>query len=302
MDSPNKKKPAKLAFFTPPPTMHKTILLSLITFHSYGQSVLVDRFDREKCQFMADKIEQAKFLLRPVLPLGIIGKQNLAKLPVFLDNALSGKTALPSVDSLKNYCKKNGIDVEHLGGNLDESIATNSKNVKAKYLVIHDTSSPEIAGGKFSDEIDSPAWVYNQPQKVYQKKDTNKVLAHAFIGRTGISYSQIGFKKAWRATKFEKLLGADLAKGLFIHIELVQPRTNGDKATFFYAAPSPGFTELQYKRLALMYLCASVRAKEWMIPTYHCVLDEGFPDGHDDPQNFSLDEFCKQIEKLVEKL
>jgi hypothetical protein len=283
-------------------TTYKTILLSLITFYSYGQSVLVDKFDREKCQFMGDKIEQAKFLLRPVLPLGIIGKQNLAKLPVFLDNALSGKTALPSVDSLKNYFKKNAIDVEHLGGSLDESIAVNSKNIKAKYLVIHDTSSPEIAGGKFSDEVNSPDWIHNQPQKVYKVKDVEKVLAHAFIGRTGVSYSQIGFKKAWRATKFESLLGADLSRGLFIHIELIQPRTNGDKAIFFYDAPKPGFTEAQYKRLALIYLCASIRAKSWIIPVYHCVLDEGIPKGHDDPQNFSLDEFCKQLEILVGQL
>jgi hypothetical protein len=53
-------------------------------------------------------------------------------------------------------------------------------------------------------------------------------------------------------------------------------------------APQPGFSEAQYRRLALLYVAASLRAGTWLIPAYHAVLDSGFDGGHDDPQNFDL--------------
>jgi hypothetical protein len=51
--------------------------------------------------------------------------------------------------------------------------------------------------------------------------------------------------------------------------------------------------------LALLYIVASSRAEEWLVPVYHAVLDEGIRNGHDDPQNFSLDNFNNMIQNLL---
>jgi hypothetical protein len=106
-------------------------------------------------------------------------------------------------------------------------------------------------------------------------------------------------------TKFARdVLKAD-AKGLEIHIELIQPRRrdpsdlNTDNDRF---APEPGFTDAQYERLALLYLCASVRRGTWLIPAYHSAVDAGIKNAHDDPQNFELKRFAKHLKKLLKEL
>ena len=94
-----------------------------------------------------------------------------------------------------------------------------------------------------------------------------------------------------RATRF----GTDL-KGLFLHVELVQPRRSqpgrgrGNDAL----APTPGFSDIQYDRLALIYTIASVRAGRWLIPAFHVAIDSGIRGGHDDPQNFEVAAFAAQ--------
>src|SRR5262249_8764576 len=79
-------------------------------------------------------------------------------------------------------------------------------------------------------------------------------------------------------------------RGRFIHIENVQPRRSlaGGPPGNDIVAPAPGFTDPQLRRLALLYIVASVRAGRGLIPAQHCVMDSGIPDGHDDPQNFDL--------------
>jgi hypothetical protein len=91
------------------------------------------------------------------------------------------------------------------------------------------------------------------------------------------------------------------AKGLFLHVELVQPRRRdprggpGNDAL----APTPGFTPAQYGTLALLYVVASVRAGRWLVPAFHATLDEGIPDAHDDPQRFDLARFDAAVGDLV---
>jgi hypothetical protein len=63
-------------------------------------------------------------------------------------------------------------------------------------------------------------------------------------------------------------------------------------------APDPGFTPAQYDRLALLYIAASVRKGTWLIPAFHAVLDTGFANGHDDPQNFSLADWSASLSRL----
>jgi hypothetical protein len=64
----------------------------------------------------------------------------------------------------------------------------------------------------------------------------------------------------------------------------------------------PGFTAAQYERLALLYMLASVRAGEWLIPAYHAVIDNDIRDGHDDPQHFDLEVFARSLEGLINQL
>ena len=66
----------------------------------------------------------------------------------------------------------------------------------------------------------------------------------------------------------------------------------------------PGFIDAhihfpQYRMLAALYVYASARAGAWLIPAQHNTVDAGIPDAHDDPQNFELKQFARELEKLV---
>ena len=63
--------------------------------------------------------------------------------------------------------------------------------------------------------------------------------------------------------------------------------------------PNPGFSKTQYRMLAALYVYVSARAGKWLIPGFHNTVDAGIPDAHDDPQNFELKQFGKELEKLL---
>ena len=63
-------------------------------------------------------------------------------------------------------------------------------------------------------------------------------------------------------------------------------------------SPSPGFTAQQLDRLALLYVAASVRRGQWLLPAFHAAIDAGIPNAHDDPQNFDLDGWLASLERL----
>jgi hypothetical protein len=90
---------------------------------------------------------------------------------------------------------------------------------------------------------------------------------------------------------------------LLLHVEFIQPRRGapGHRRNDI-AAPTPGFTAVQYDRLALVYMLASVRAGQWLIPAFHAVIDSDIRGGHDDPQNFDLDAFAHSLEMLLDRL
>ena len=129
--------------------------------------------------------------------------------------------------------------------------------------------------------------------------------AHVIINRIGAMLLGHELSQPWRAMRFERAtrFGTDL-KGLFLHVELVQPRRSqpgrgrGNDAL----APSPGFSDIQYDRLALIYAIASVRAGRWLIPAFHVAIDSGIRGGHDDPQNFEIEGFAASIERLANQL
>jgi len=94
------------------------------------------------------------------------------------------------------------------------------------------------------------------------------------------------------------------AKGLQIHVELLQPRRSdpAGKTANDAIAPIPGFTDAQMDRLALVYVSATIRRGEWLIPAYHAAVDAGIPDAHDDPQNFDLTLWAKRLDALLKSL
>ncbi len=85
---------------------------------------------------------------------------------------------------------------------------------------------------------------------------------------------------------------------------MIQPRRSaGGRGRHNDAqTPTPSFTAAQYDRLALLYVIASVRAEQWLVPAFHAAIDAGIPNGHDDPLNFDIESFANSLQRLVEKL
>lgn len=220
-------------------------------------------------------------------------------LPAGLQNKIGN---IISVDkgSIVKYLLNNKIDNNQIGGDISDSlsfITLKGKRKYATYFVIHDVSFPAYYKS-FPLNIDSNSWRFNDLTKNWKRKVTQ-----LYVNRLGGSKSVIDLSKACTATKFERIIVGRTISGLFIHVELVQPRVYppGDSITA-PIAPNPGFTLEQYKRLALIYIVASFRKGEWLIPAFHACIDEGIKDGHDDPQKFDLKLFSDAIDEIVEKI
>jgi hypothetical protein len=244
-------------------------------------------------------VEQAKCLLRPVQPFGRIGNQ-LAELPPQL-GSLVGKNVTISKLALRRFLRAHGIEESQIGGSLDEPLSRanngSARSPVATYFVIHDTSTPNFLNDPFPANINSPDWPFNNFAK-YQP------VAHIFINRVGASTTKVNFRTPFRATKFELQVLRIRGKGLFLHTELIQPRrtdpSGGSQNDAL--APTPGFTEKQLDRLALVYVAASLRHGQWLIPAYHAVLDTGLSNAHDDPQAFDLSLWSARLKLLLESI
>ncbi len=237
--------------------------------------------------FKGTASEQAQCLLRRVRVVGNVGDEPGPVPQTLLDRV--GKLVDFKAADLQAYLARQGIDAADIGGALSGSVSKTADGKQALYFVIHDTSD-EINGNAFPANINEESWGPNN----LQKRDVSS--AHIFISRTGRSRTGHNYSVGHRATKFEKP-AAKGVKGLFLHHELVQPRIKGGFA-FAAVAPEPGFPTAQLERLALCYLAASVRRGLWMIPVFHCVLDLGIDDGHDDPQKFDIFQWAGHIERL----
>jgi hypothetical protein len=264
------------------------------------------KFDQTTLQFAGTPVEQARCLLRPNLIGGNLGEQ-LKKLPSPLEK-LIGRPVVLHKDSLRKYLNKHSISEDALGGPLDSplSMATlpNGEKIPALYFIIHDTSSPYLKDEPFPENFNTDKnWKGNDIQ-IWLKQP----VAHIFVNRLGDSVTTTPFeetaRKGW-GTKFARdVLKAD-GKGFQIHIELIQPRRrdpSGKNPENDLFAPLPGFTDQQYERLALLYVCASIRRGSWMIPAYHSAMDAGIKDAHDDPQNFELKKFAQALGSLIKKI
>ncbi len=271
----------------------------------FGQNAAC-KFDDRTLQFIGTPVEQARCLLRPNRIGGVLGT-TLIKLPKPLES-LIGKPSHLDRTKLRKYLTTRSISESDIGGSLDLPLSTatlpNGDRIEALYFIIHDTSTPYLKDEPFPAEMDNdPLWKGNKIE-IWLKNP----VAHVFVNRLGRSVTTTPFNENVKngfGTKFARdFLKAD-AKGLQIHIELVQPRRRDPEARGAEndrIAPTPGFSDAQYERLALLYITASARRGSWLIPAYHSAIDAGIPDAHDDPQNFDLDRFASVLDKMIKKL
>ena len=277
------------------------LLACLEIVHASALEAQVERcpFNANSFRFVGSETEQAKCLLRPVGPFGHVDTQ-LAELPPPFGD-LVGKSTTVSKSALRRFLRTRGIDETQLGGSLDEPLSRanngSANSPSATYFVIHDTSTPNFVNDPFPPNINSLDWPFNSFAKYGR-------VAHVFINRVGTSTTKVQFRTPFRATKFELQALGVRGKGLFLHVELIQPRrrhpSGGPRNDAL--APDPGFTEPQLDRLALVYIAASTRAGRWLIPAYHAVLDTGFSDAHDDPQVFDLSLWSTRLKLLLESI
>ncbi|HZH34376.1 MAG TPA: hypothetical protein VEX64_06010 [Pyrinomonadaceae bacterium] len=262
-------------------------------------------FDKQTLQFTGTPLEQALCLLRPVKISGNLGSQ-LKKLPSPLEK-LIGKPIEIQRTKFREFLRKNKIEESEIGGSLDsplsKALLPDGREISALYFLIHDTSSPYLKDEPFPAEINEKDWRGND-LRIWK----NQPVAHVFVNRAGESATIVEFgepvKKGF-GTKFARDFLKQDAKGLQIHIELVQPRRRDPlrkPETNDAIAPTPGFTAEQYDRLALLYAAASVRRGLWLIPAFHAATDAGIKDAHDDPQNFELKIWAKSLAKLLKKI
>lgn len=271
------------------------LLIFLFSFQLHAQSLALPEFDSTAQAFAGTRAEQAAWLLTPVLPFGHLDAAH-DSLPPILDSILHDQIDL-SVAAFAAFLDSSGIAAEEIGGALTDSLSTNAHDSVARYFVIHDVSTPNYGTDTFPPNIDSASWLYNDPATW-----AGNARAHVFVTRTGASVAPHDLGTPWRATKFElRVLPEAVSKGLFLHCELVQPRRSAVSGPAGNDArcPNPGFTEGQYRRLAIVYLGACLRRGDALVPAFHAVLDAGIAGAHDDPQGFDLADWCTAIEAVV---
>jgi hypothetical protein len=255
-------------------------------------------------QFAGAPAEQARCLLRPNKIGGVLGEE-LPQLPKPLEKLIGEKVEIKK-EKLQRFLQVYENPQTILGGSLDDPLSTGTlpsgEKIQALYFIIHDTSSPYLGDEAFPAEMDYPSWRGNLLDQWLKQP-----VAHVFINRAGRSITISPFsetvKSGW-GTKFSRDFHKAEGKGLQLHIELVQPRRRSPDGApqNDLIAPVPGFTDKQYERLALLYLCASIRRGTWLIPAYHSAIDAGIKDAHDDPQNFALEKFAERLNSLLKAI
>ena len=261
-------------------------------------------FDPATLSFAGAPVEQAQCLMR-----GMDASRNLTptrqSLPAALASRIGGDAGLPSRDALAAFLAVQDLPSDfaaNLWMPLSRADDNDPDGVVARYFVIHDTSGPNYGHRSFPADVDGDAKLNNLAEF---KCSDGWGKAHVVINRSGGMLLNHELGIPWRETRFEQaanFIGA--LKGLFLHVELIQPRRSaaGHRWRNDAQSPSPAFTTAQYDRLALIYVIASVRAERWLIPAFHAAIDADIPNGHDDPLNFDIESFADSLDRLVTKL
>jgi len=261
-------------------------------------------FNPQTLSFAGEPDRQAMCLMRSATSRRNLGP-HLETLPDALAARVGQSSGLPERETLAALLGEFGLTWDYapfLWQPLSRARDNDPDAPQARYLVIHDTSGPNFGRRPFPVNLDEHRSINNLAR--FRCGDGWEI-AHVIINRMGGMLLGHELGQPWRAMRFERAtrFGNDL-KGLFLHVELVQPRRSqpGRGRGNDGLAPTPGFTEVQYDRLALIYTIASVRAGRWLIPAFHVAIDSGIRGGHDDPQNFEVAAFAASIERLANRL
>ena len=230
----------------------------------------------------------------------------LNSLPSPLD-VLIGKTIVVDKDTLKHYLQTHDVKEANIGGRIDDPLLT------ARYFIIHDTSYPNLVRGEFppNEIINGPGWNRGRLDSLRSGQRT-----HVWIDRVGESATSRDYKLATLKTGIKLENRHPALRGLFLHNELIQPRRcnprlrvccrrdgRGMQQCNDAIAPEPGFSVKQLDRLALLYVAASTRRGQWLIPAFHGVIDDEFgATAHDDPQHFDLNLWASRLQVLLDDL
>jgi hypothetical protein len=258
-------------------------------------------FDPNALSFAGTPAEQAMCLMRGMDVTRNLGP-TLQSLPPALASRVGQSSGLPSREALSAYLSKQGLEWDfaaYLWQPLSRAGDNDPDAPMARYFVIHDTSGPVYGHRSFPDDIDSNPKI-NNLQSFVCSDEWGK--AHVVINRSGDMLLDHELSTPWRETKFEQAaeFGGAL-KGLFLHTEMIQPRRAGPHGRDA-SSPDPAFSPAQYDHLAMLYVIASVRAGQWLIPAFHAALDSEIRNGHDDPLNFSVESFASSLQTVVEKV
>ena len=251
------------------------------------------RFDRDKLTFAGSPVEQATCLLRKVELMGVKKPQPLPLAIARLMEQGGAPSAAQKAAAIAAFPEPYRT---YALGYLDLPASQTEAGVPLMYFVIHDTSEPFMGTEPF------PHHLNNDPKvNSFDSYLAAEPVAHIFLNRGGQIWAGHDFSQPWRATKLESFVVGAPAKGRFVHVETVQPRrfATGSQWHGDTLAPTPGFSDAQYRMLAALYVYASARAEMWLIPGFHNGVDAGIPEAHDDPQNFDLNRFGKELEKLL---
>lgn len=207
----------------------------------------------------------------------------------------------PLKKQLVAYLKSKAIHAEDLGiPDADLGTGPPTHTYNALYFVIHDTSTPNLLDKDVTQQADIKKATWTWKDIHYNDPNRYKCCAqaHVYITRDGQSASPRFFYVPWRATRYEIVAG-DSARGYFVHVDLVQPRSSKDvKLNDNFKLPEPPFEQEQYDRLAQVYVAASIVHGRWLIPAYCAVLDVESGGSHNNPLGFKLDVFATSVSNV----
>ncbi len=273
------------------------ILGSTLALPTMAEEIGECRFDSNTLTFAGTPLEQATCLLRKV-ELGAVRKtQPLPPVIVQLMSDGGPPSSAQKAAAIAAFPEPyRTFAIEHA----NDPVSRTEDGLPLLYFVIHDTSHPFYANDPFPNRLNTD-WKVNDFAPYMDETFAKAPVAHIFLNRVGQIWSGHEFQEGWRATKLESRVVGPKARGRFVHIETVQPRRflPGATSRGQTYGPKPGFTHEQYRMLAALYVYVSARAGRWLIPAQHNTVDSTIPDAHDDPQNFDLKAFGRELERLL---
>ncbi|WP_309621752.1 hypothetical protein [Novosphingobium sp.] len=269
----------------------------LLTAPASAELIGTCQFDRDRLSFAETPLDQARCLLRKVLPLGVKADQPLPPVIVHLMSDAAPPTPAhkaAAIAALPQPYRSFAID------HANDPVSQTEAGLPLLYFVIHDTSSPFLDDAPFPANLDHNRQI-NDFTPYMNGTFAAEPVAHIFLSRGGQIWAGHDFAEGWRATKLESYVIGPASRGRFVHIEVMQPRRliDGYDDRGHTYGPTPGFSDAQYRQLAALYVYVSARAGRWLIPAQHATIDDLIPDAHDDPQNFELERFAAELEKLL---